>query len=148
MLAKDYWQPKTFCWVFHTHICRAHQAPRAVPWLYYAHGSQSWPALAHLMYTIFLPVPNPAPQQWDLQYCVCISLPVNHAGTEDTCIDSRISTLLYSRCCCCFCMSTALPISQHPIFLTSHCYAALSTQRTGSFSVTKIVTFPLSMPIT
>ena len=80
MLAKDYRQPKTFCWVFHTHICRAHQASRAVPWLYCTHGSQSWPALAHLTYKILLPVPNSALWQRGSQYCVCVSPSVNHEG--------------------------------------------------------------------
>lgn len=106
-----------FLWGFHTHICRAHQASRAIPWLYCTHSSQSCSALAHLKYKKRLPVPNPALRWRGYWCCVCISLPLNHEGYRDICNDSRISTLLYL-CYCCFSVLSALPTSQHHIFLT------------------------------
>lgn len=119
---------------YFTHICRAHQASRAVPWLYCAHSSQSWPAIAHLMYKILLPVPNPVFQQRGYQYCICISLPVNHEGYTRTSVmtENRISIFFHSWCCC-FSTSAALPTYQHPIFLPCpHRYAALTIQRTDN----------------
>lgn len=123
MLAKDYWQPKTFCWVFHTHICRAHQASRAVPWLYCTHSSQSWTALAVLMYKILLPVPSPALRQRGFQYCVCISLPVNHEGYRRISVTTAESQPFCTCAAAASCTSTALPTSQHTIFLTCPHYS-------------------------
>lgn len=117
MLAKDYWQPETFCEDF-THICRAHQAPRAIPWLYCTRSSQSWSALAHLKYKNPLPIPNPALRWRGYWCCVCISLSLNHEGYRVICNHSRISTLLYL-CYWCFSIASALPTTQHHIFLMS-----------------------------
>lgn len=148
MLAKDYWQLKTFCWVFHTHICRAHQASRAVPWLYCAHSSQSWPALAHLMYKILLPVPNPVFQQRIYQYCICISLPVNHEGYTRTSVmtENRTQHFFTRGAAAILCLLLCLSISTPYSYLVLLCCSDY-TKNWQHFTVNKTVVFSFSMPV-